>query len=94
MVRREAQTQLLLSLTELGAPAEPLINLTIGERNHRLLDLRQQLFGSKLEAYVECPKCDQALDLAFSIDQLGFDRDRNLPAEQVIESGVITASVR
>jgi len=92
--KSEAQTQLLLSLIESGTPAEPLSNLTIGERNHRLLELRQQLFGSKLEAYVECPKCDQALDLVFSTDQFGFDRARDLPAEQVIESGAITASVR
>lgn len=89
----EAQTQLLLSLSESGAPVEPLSNLTIGERNHRLLELRQQLFGSKIEAYVECPKCNQALDLAFFIDQLGFDHVRGLPAEQVIESGAITAMV-
>lgn len=39
---------------------------TIGERDTRLLGLREDLFGSQLEAVAECPSCAERLELSFT----------------------------
>jgi hypothetical protein len=38
---------------------------SVGERDGRLLHLREELFGSKLEATAECRKCGERLELTF-----------------------------
>ena len=39
---------------------------TIGERDARLLRLREELFGSRIEVTTRCPKCGELLELGFS----------------------------
>ncbi len=43
---------------------------TIGERDGRLLRLREQLFGSRLDATAQCPECSERLELSFSTDDI------------------------
>jgi hypothetical protein len=45
-------------------------NASIGERDRRLLQLREALFGSKFEAIASCPKCGERLELIFSMQDL------------------------
>jgi hypothetical protein len=40
--------------------------ISIGERDARLLRLRQELFGPKLEATTVCSKCGERIELTFS----------------------------
>jgi len=93
-VRHEHRSRLLLSLGQPGMASHDIDDLCLGERNQRLLQIRKALFGSKLEAYVECPGCGEALDLAFLVDELGFDQVKNLSASQFIEDELLNASVR
>lgn len=45
---------------------EQLARLSIGQRNARLLKLREQTLGAELNAFVECPNCTEQLE--FSVD--------------------------
>ncbi len=50
---------------------EALSRLSIGRRNARLLALREWTFGSRLEALVTCPACDERLELDLQTTELG-----------------------
>ena len=43
---------------------------SIGRRDERLLALREELFGEKLEAVANCPQCSERLDLAFTTNDI------------------------
>ncbi len=53
--------------------------LTIGEREALLLSLRQQLFGSRMDGYASCPKCEERLE--FTLDAAEFLKKDRLPNE-------------
>lgn len=48
---------------------EQLAQLSIGERNRRLVLLRQKLFGSKAEAVVDCPLCGEKLEFTLPLSR-------------------------
>ena len=43
---------------------------SIGVRDERLLALREELFGSQLEAATACPKCGEHIETSFSLDNI------------------------
>jgi hypothetical protein len=43
-----------------------LETLSAGERNRRLLDLREQAFGPELVAVADCPACGERLEMTFA----------------------------
>lgn len=45
-------------------------NASIGERDRRLLQLREALFGPRFEAIATCPQCGERLELTFSMQDL------------------------
>jgi len=45
---------------------EEWTQISIGERDRWLLQVREELFGSSLEATAVCPKCSERLELSFS----------------------------
>jgi hypothetical protein len=45
-------------------------NASIGERDRRLLQVREALFGPTFEAIATCPKCGERLELTFSMQDL------------------------
>jgi hypothetical protein len=51
-------------------PSGQLATLGIGERDARLLDVYEHLFGPKLKAYVECPPCGERLEYELSAAEL------------------------
>ncbi len=55
---------------------------TIGQRDHRLMQLRRQTWGDRLEAFTRCPECDEALEIPLSIQVL-CERLPNEPAESL-----------
>jgi hypothetical protein len=57
----------LLLAAAYNEPQEQLATLAIGERNRRLLLLRQKLFGSKAEAVVACPICQERLEFTLPL---------------------------
>jgi hypothetical protein len=50
--------------------AGQIAGLSIGQRDARLLALREALFGPEVEAFVMCPRCGERLELNFSAKEL------------------------
>jgi hypothetical protein len=46
---------------------------SIGQRDVRLIRLQDELFGSRLETEVTCPRCGQRLDVEFSTHDIGAE---------------------
>lgn len=68
-----------LMLLEAACPeADPdaLADLTVGERDRRLLVLRAWTFGHRLVSLARCPACDQQLELSFSAGDLAPEPER------------------
>jgi hypothetical protein len=45
-------------------------SVPVGERDRELLRLREKLFGPKIEATAECPKCSSQLEITFTARDL------------------------
>jgi hypothetical protein len=58
---------LLLLSSAYSETQEQLAQLSIGERNQRLLLLRQKLFGATAEAVVACPMCSESLEFTLPL---------------------------
>jgi hypothetical protein len=43
---------------------------SIGERDSRLLRLREELFGSRLDATAQCPRCSERVELCFTANDI------------------------
>ena len=50
--------------------ADALAALSIGQRNARLLRLRQRTLGSMMNAVSECPNCSERLEFSVDVDQV------------------------
>lgn len=53
-----------------GDDQDTLARLSIGERDRRLLDLRELTFGRHMSSLATCPSCGERLDLSFSTDDM------------------------
>jgi hypothetical protein len=60
----------LLTALEPMAPRAELRALSVGERDRRLIELREQLFGPQLKATATCPRCTEALELSAPLAEL------------------------
>jgi hypothetical protein len=60
----------LLSALEPETSKSMAASLSLGERDHRLLRLRRDLFGPVLDATVACPHCGQRVELAVDVESL------------------------
>jgi hypothetical protein len=65
---RRALTLLALACPE--SPPEALAELPVGRRDARLLALRERIFGRRLAAVADCPRCGERLELAFDVDEV------------------------
>ena len=62
-----------LALLSLARPQEPfsqLAELSIGQRDAALLDLRASLFGSQVQSLDTCPRCGDKIEVSFSVDDI------------------------
>lgn len=74
----EKPLQRALSLLAAAHPATSLAQLqelSIGQRDAQLIELREALFGSQLTCLVPCPQCGERLEITLDTTQL-----RSLPA--------------
>ena len=53
-----------------GETIEALAGLTVGERDRRLIEAREQTFGRTLDAYVECGACAERLEFSVTTDSI------------------------
>ena len=55
----------LLAATDPHSPRDALARLSIGRRDAGLLSLREEIFGPRLTALADCPRCRERLELSF-----------------------------
>ena len=55
-----------------GTDSSSLAELSIGERDEKLLSLRELTFGTRLSALADCPHCGEHLELEVHTEQLRF----------------------
>lgn len=90
----ETRTQALLGLAMPELSSESLSEIILGERNKKLLDIHQQMFGSVLQGYIECSECGEALDLEFEIGDFGFASISHISETHSIKQGNLTVEIR
>jgi hypothetical protein len=61
---------LLLALACPDISADDLRDLTVGQRNARLLTLRQMTLGSSAQCFVKCPLCGESLEFTLDSEAL------------------------
>src|SRR5215213_3052899 len=74
----ESPLEQALTLLELASPATPraeLARLQVGERDARLLDLRETAFGPQMTSLAACPACGERLELNFTVSDIRVPRD-------------------
>lgn len=54
-----------------------LVNLSLGQRDARLLTLREWTFGSNLNCVTDCPACCEQLEFSMNIDDIRVSRVSN-----------------
>jgi hypothetical protein len=76
-----ARSERVLTLLEAACrePRATLAQLTVGERDARLLQLRDWTFGSRLSSVVMCPACGERLELGFDTADLRVGREEAQP---------------
>lgn len=75
---RQAPVAWVLTLLSMACPDlsnDALAQLSLGERDDRLLILRASLFGSQVVTAAACPECGEQLELAFEVDDIRASSD-------------------
>jgi hypothetical protein len=72
---------LTLLAASTGAARAELARLPVGESDRRLLDLREQTFGPRLEAVAPCPRCGELLEMAFDVGDVRVGPDEARASE-------------
>jgi len=67
---------LILAAANPELPPESLANLSIGQRDARLMQLRELTFGARFTGLANCPACDEKIELT-------FDAPAIHPAEEI-----------
>lgn len=90
--RRKHPVDLALLLLALASPEQPpaeLGGLTVGQRNTRLLTLRQMTLGGRAECLMHCPLCHQLLEFALDIETLLMPEPVEFIVTQTVEAFTI-----
>lgn len=78
----QAPVERALALLAAACPecsADQWARASIGQRDARLMRLQDELFGSRLETVVTCPRCGERLDVGFSTQDLGAETSPTWP---------------
>lgn len=75
----------LLAAASPETTPEQLLLLSLGQRDMRLIALREALFGSGMEAVADCPQCAEQVELNFSTTDLCAGVDLDAQKEAAIE---------
>lgn len=60
----------LLTLAQSELNLDQLAGLTVGQRNTRLLTLREQTLGPQLNGYAECTQCGEQLEFSVEVNDI------------------------
>ena len=79
------QALAILAMAEPDIPSAEHAALSLGERNSRLIALREAIFGPRLEALAACPQCAERLEFTLSTIDLRNQTDSLRPDACEIE---------
>lgn len=68
-----------------GTTREEAAELTIGQRDAILLELRERTFGSRLVAFATCPNCNEKLEMAFHVQDFTAGETVNSKEKLIVE---------
>jgi hypothetical protein len=71
-----ARALMLLEAASPGESKADLARLSVGQRDARLLALRELLFGSQMTGLMSCPRCRQQLEIDFECVDIKVERDQ------------------
>jgi hypothetical protein len=81
-----------LLVLDYGCPEhgrESSLDLSLGARDRLLFDIYRLSFGDTLDAYTECPSCQERLEFSLSCsDFLNYDSEQKLTRQTVFIDGV------
>lgn len=60
----------VLSLAQPELTPPELAGLSVGQRNARLLTVREQTLGSRLDGFAQCPGCGESLEFAVEVGDI------------------------
>jgi hypothetical protein len=69
-------------------PRDELLALSVGQRDARLLSIREATFGSELAGFAVCPACQERLEFAFNINDIRVLQENLISTEQVQEVSI------
>lgn len=86
----QSRAEQALALLAAACPAtslESLARLSIGQRDARLLRLREWAFGSQLAGIADCPQCGERLEMSFAADDIraGEENESSEPLSLGVE---------
>ena len=84
----------LLALAWPQRTSDEWARVSIGERDRQLLQLRDELFGSKFEAVATCPICSERLELMFDKRDLLTQGTQEITEWQQLECAGFDVSYR
>lgn len=77
---------LLLTLASPETPSPELSALTIGQRNARLLTLRQQTLGTSCQCGARCPNCHESLEFSLDLEAIRQPEPRQFTGQVTVEN--------
>jgi hypothetical protein len=86
---RQVPLQRALTMLAVACPeisSESLAGLTIGQRDARLLALREMTFGSEITGVTDCPECGETIELSFNSSDLRPLNETEPPNELAVKS--------
>jgi hypothetical protein len=76
------------------ASPDSLAKLSIGQRDSRLLSLREWTFGSQLTGLATCPNCQEQLELSFTVADIRAEPEAAAAETESLSVGNFTVSFR
>jgi len=87
--RSQVPLQRALTMLAVACPdvsSDSLARLTIGQRDARLLTLREITFGSEITGVTDCPECGEKIELSLSSSDIGPATETEPPIELIIQA--------
>lgn len=85
----------VLTLARPDLSEDELLDMSVGERDASILQLRRQLFGESLNGFIACPRCGERLEFDVSIDDLGITTPVGQDARELrLDEDGLSATVR
>jgi hypothetical protein len=84
----------LFAMTRPDAPLEALADVSLGERDEALFELREAMFGAEATGRLVCAGCGEPQEISLRLDDLRVGRSERKPAEIPMTLGTYQLRLR